>query len=119
MATKITRGADIMSDRYKYDFGSMTYGKGWAQIDTTQDASYYGTWTNPDRRELFNYCEGDTTLTQCDTDDDYARAVRECADWNKERNYWRGIDPGFTGEGRLGDGMAEKFRALGLGDLLH
>jgi hypothetical protein len=35
------------SDRYVYDFVLCTYDKGWAQIDTRQDASYYGTWTNP------------------------------------------------------------------------
>ena len=38
------------TDRYVYDFSVCTYEKGWAQIDTRQDASYYGTWTNPERR---------------------------------------------------------------------
>ena len=101
------------ADRYIYDFRACTYEKGWAQIDTRQDASYYGTWTNPDRRELFNYCEGDTTLTRCDTDAEYIQAVRECADWNKSSGYWIGIDPGF------GESMKERFVALGLADLLH
>jgi hypothetical protein len=111
MAITIRRGSDlIFSDRYKYDFKLLTYANGWAQIDTTQDASYYGTWTNPERRELFNYCEGDTTLTVCDTEDDYLQAVRECAEWNKERGYWLGIDA---------HGMREPFEALGLSDLLH
>ena len=101
------------ADRYVYDFGACSYKKGWAQIDTRQDAPYYGTWTNPDRREIFNYCEGDTTLTRCGTDDEYAAEVRRCAEWNKEAGYWMGIDPGF------GEEMKARFVALGLVELLH
>ena len=32
-------------DRYTYDFGLCSFEKGWAQVDTAQDASYFGTWT--------------------------------------------------------------------------
>lgn len=102
------------ADRYLYDFGACSYAKGWAQMDTRQDASYYGNWVSPVRRELFSYCEGDTTLTRCDTDGEFAAAVREAANWHKQSGYWLGIDPGFKK-----DGFREKFEALGLGDLLH
>ena len=51
-------------DRYTYDFGSCCYEKGWAQVDTAQDASYFGTWANPTRLMIFSYCEGDTTLRE-------------------------------------------------------
>jgi hypothetical protein len=101
------------ADRYLYDFRVCTYEKGWAQIDTRQDASYYGTWTNPERREIFSYCEGDTTLVQCDTDDEYRQAVQELAHWNKQPGYWLGIDPGFQPE------MKQRFERLGLADFLH
>jgi hypothetical protein len=101
------------ADRYLYDFRLCTYERGWAQIDTRQDASYYGTWTNPERREVFTYCEGDTTLVQCDTDDEYKQAVTEVADWNKQAGYWLGIDPGLKPE------MKRRFEKLGLADLLH
>jgi hypothetical protein len=101
------------ADRYLYDFRVCTYKKGWVQIDTRQDASYYGTWTNPQRREVFTYCEGDTTLVQCDTDDEYRQALREVADWNKQYGYWLGIDPGLEPEMKL------RFERLGLADLLH
>jgi hypothetical protein len=114
MAITLKRGSDFMGERYKYDFRVLTYQKGWAQIDTKQDASYYGTWTNPERRELFSYCEGDTCLTKCDTDTDYVQAIRECAEWNKSAGYWIGIDPGYgTGQ------MRDLFVNLGLEDLLH
>jgi len=115
-----TRGSDgPFADRYKYDFGRCSYANGWAQIDTRQDAPYYGTWCNPTTRQIFNYCEGDVYLTECADDEAFAAMVRETADWNKERGYWLGIDPGFDGPGRPGDGMRERFIALGLADLLH
>jgi hypothetical protein len=41
------------ADRYLYDFKLLTSGKGWAQLDTRQDASYYGTWINPTKRQIF------------------------------------------------------------------
>lgn len=101
------------ADRYIYDFRFCTYEKGWAQIDTRQDAAYYGTWTNPERREIFTYCEGDTTFVRCDTDDEYKKALREVADWNKQAGYWLRIDPGFD------PAMKQRFQKLGLADLLH
>lgn len=101
------------ADRYKYDFRLCTYALGWAQIDTRQDASYYGTWTSPERREIFSYCEGDTTLTRCGTDEEYRQALAEVVRWNQDHGYWIGIDPGFS------PAMKERFTALGLAGLLH
>jgi hypothetical protein len=43
----------------------------------------------------------------------YVAQVRAVADWNKENDYWQGIDPG------LGEDMKAQFVALGLADLLH
>lgn len=106
--------AGPFADRYKFDFKSCSYANGWAQIDTTQDASYYGTWTSPERRQIFNYCEGDTYLTTADTDAEYVEAVRETAAWNKERGYWLGIDAGFDDRP-----LYARFVELGLADLLH
>lgn len=101
------------ADRYIYDFKYCSYKNGWAQVDTTQDASYYGTWANPERREIFTYCEGDTTLVRCDTDDEYRQALREVIDWNKEAGYWLGIDA------MCNERMKERFTALGFADVLH
>lgn len=110
MAITLHRGFEMHSDRYKYDFKLMTYANGWVQIDTKQDASYYGTWTNPERREIFNYCEGDTCLTRCGTDEEYTQAIRENAEWNKGAGYWIGIDA---------CAMRPRFEQLGLAELLH
>lgn len=46
------------TDRYVYDFGKCSYAKGWAQVDTRQDASYYGTWDEPDRAQNIQLLRG-------------------------------------------------------------
>ena len=68
---KITREF-APADRYLYDFGLCSYANGWAQVDTAQDASYFGTWANPTRLLIFNYCEGDTTLHEAETPEEFA-----------------------------------------------
>ena len=50
------------SDRYTFDYGICNYKKGFAQIDTTEDASYFGNWINFKNLELITYCEGDLTV---------------------------------------------------------
>jgi hypothetical protein len=67
-------------DRYKYDCSL----KGFAQVDTKNDASYYGTWTNPHTREIFTYCEGDTSLVRCSTDEEYQEELRSLVKWATE-----------------------------------
>lgn len=112
MSIKLTREF-APADRYRYDFKYCTYANGWAQVDTRQDASYFGTWTNPYTLKIFNYCEGDTCLTECETADDYRQAIGEMHTWNKDAGYWLGIDPG------LNDAMKARFAELGLTELLH
>lgn len=91
------------ADRYLYDFKVLTIEKGWAQLDTRQDASYYGHWINPVTREIFSYCEGDTCLTTCETDAEMQAYLADMTAWNVEMGYapFRngkpvGIDPGFN-----------------------
>lgn len=104
----------LPGDRYSYDFGQCSYEKGFAQIDTPQDASYFGTWVNPTTRTIVNYCEGDVTIQIFDTDEELADALRLIDDWNmRQLGGHARIDPG------LGSAMAAAFVALGVGDLLH
>ena len=35
------------SDRYQFDSGECSAANGYAQIDTGQDAWYFGQWANP------------------------------------------------------------------------
>jgi hypothetical protein len=101
------------ADRYLYDFRKCPASEGWAQVDTRQDAPYYGTWANPTLRKIVNYCEGDVTVTHCDNDAEFIQAVREMQAWNAEREYWIGIDGMCVPE------IITRFEALGLGELLH
>ena len=113
MPVKVTREF-CPADRYLYDLKVCTYAKGWAQFDTRQDASYFGNWVNPTARMLFNYAEGDTTLVECDTDEEFVARLRETFEWYATNDGRRpGIDPGFD------ESMKAAFERLGLGDLLH
>jgi hypothetical protein len=46
-------------DRYRYDFNLCSCARGWAQVDTAQDASWFGTWGSPTERTILNFAEGD------------------------------------------------------------
>src|SRR5262245_46237558 len=76
---KITRGSSALidDDRYRYDGKICANSKGWAQADTRQDAPYYGNWVNPLTLELFSYCEGDLTHTQCEDEQDFIATLQE------------------------------------------
>jgi hypothetical protein len=102
------------SDRYAFDFGLCTYEKGWAQLDTFGDASYFGNWVNPAERKLVCYCEGDVNITTCETDEAFTAEVRRvCEFWSKGDGRRAGIDPGFSPE------MKAAFERFGLGEWLH
>ena len=106
------------ADRYRYDFGLCSDSNGFAQIDTWQDASYYGTWANPEKLIIFNYCEGDTCLTKCETAEEFRAEIYALKKWADEsggegERGFRGIDPGLNPDN------IQKWRDIGLAELLH
>lgn len=102
---KITREF-APGDRYRYDFGLCSYANGWAQVDTAQDACYFGTWANPTKLMIFSYCEGDTTLKEAETPEEFAAEQRDIDAWNRSQGYGpRGSTPA----------MNVAFEAVGLG----
>jgi hypothetical protein len=102
------------ADRYLYDFGVCSTSRGWAQIDTSQDAWYFGQWINPDRRQIFCYCEGDEILTTCDTDMELCNEIERIRSWNVESGHrFKGIDPGFN------EALKSTLIAIGLEQYLH
>ena len=110
---KITREF-CPGDRYTYDFGLCSYANGWAQVDTAQDASYFGTWAHPTRLLIFNYCEGDTTLKEAGSPEEFAAELRDIDAWNRAHGYRPArIDPGFD------PAMKAAFEGLGLTAMLH
>ena len=113
---KILRGnvAITVENRYEYDFGVCSIAKGWAQIDTSQDASYFGQWVNPVLRWIFSYCEGDTTVTQCATNEELVSEIAKMKAWNLENGHrFLGIDPGFSVP------LRSALVHAGLGEYLH
>jgi hypothetical protein len=105
---------DFGADRYKYDFNTCSVKKGFAQVDTGQDASYFGTWANPERLMVVCYCEGDVTIEKYESESEFVEGIRALVKWNEESGHgFKGIDPGFSAS------IKEGFQKLGLGDLLH
>ena len=101
-------------DRYRYDFGPCSCARGWAQVDTAQDASWFGTWASLAERTILNFAEGDATRTVCDTDAEFVAALREIDRWNRDHGYGPArIDPGFD------PALKAALEAVGLGDMLH
>ncbi len=115
---------DMDRCRYTYDNGECSISNGFAQVDTRQDASYYGTWANPRTFTIVCYCEGDVSRQVAENAEEFVAAMRElkrwaCGDdtpgatglgWAKSRF---GIDPGFD------EPLKQAFEEIGLGDLLH
>jgi hypothetical protein len=114
MTITTTRSSDPMGDRYKFDFKLCTPENGWAQLDSRQDASYYGNWVNPIKLELMSYCEGDTTLIQCDTADEFKTVLRETIDWHNGQD-----DRGAKIDGMCRPEIIEAFTTLGFAADLH
>lgn len=94
-----------MTDRYAFDFGECA---AFVQMDSKQDASYYGTWANPETLRMVSYCEGDITRTQYDTEAEFVQGVREWIEWSRNLGCGGSIDPA---------GHERRLIELGLADL--
>lgn len=100
------RGFVVDGSRYVFDFEICAPAKGWAQLDTTQDAEYYGLWAQPWTLEIIEYAEGDITRDKYKHPQSFRAAIRAHA----ARDCWKAIDA--DREAR------DQWRGLGLGDLL-
>lgn len=109
---KLERTTDHFRDRYHYD----RHLAGYAQVDTRQDAPYFGTWLNPVTRTIVCYCEGDLTTTTCDTDEELRAEVERMKDYYGDG--FRGIDPGWP-ETAGCDAITEALQLAGLGAYVH
>ncbi|MBF0240013.1 MAG: hypothetical protein HQM12_20110 [SAR324 cluster bacterium] len=66
----------IQTERYLFDFDVCTSKQGWNQYDTHQDAWYFGIWYHPEKRLIFTYAEGDTTLIECQTNESFQSELK-------------------------------------------
>ena len=110
---KTIRKFDPLADRSQLDCRLCRPAGAWAQVDTTQDASYYGVWTNPETLQIVTYCEGDITVQTADSEAEYVEAVRNLHIWNVERGFWKGVDALCNAK------IVAAFHRLGLEALLH
>ena len=63
---------------------------------------------------IFSYCEGDTTLKEAASPEEFSAELCEIDAWNCAHGYGPArIDPGFD------QAMKAEFEALDLADLLH
>ena len=72
------------TDRYVYDFKLCTTGKGFAQVDTSQDAHYFGTWASPKQLMIVCYLEGDVIIKTADNQQEFADELNNIKQWNEE-----------------------------------
>jgi hypothetical protein len=101
------------ADRYLYD---SKLPRDFAQLDTSQDASYYGNWASAQRLVLFSYCEGDCTTTQCETVEEFRQELKRFEEFCKRIGYkFHGIDPGWIHT----DELLQPWRDAGLSHLIH
>ena len=91
---KKTQGLLLDTDRYLFDEKLCKPGKGWAQVDTTQDAPHFGAWVNPSKRCIITFSEGDYLSRECESDEEFVKELTEFVEWNRESGYWLGIDDG-------------------------
>lgn len=107
---------EVGLERYTFDFNECTYAKGWAQIDTDQDASYFGQWVQPWQRKVCSYVEGDVRVIQAESDAELAEYLRDLSAWNEKMGYRPArIDAGLSRRAEF----VERLEALGLGGMIH
>ena len=102
---------EYAEDRYAFDFALMPT-RQWAQVDTTEDAHYYGIWTCPGQRRILSYIEDDITDIRCDTDAEYLAELEKQHAFHVRQGSWKGIDAPYAA-------VAEKLRAVGAGHMLY
>ena len=102
---------EYAEDRYAFDFALMPT-RQWAQVDTTEDAHYYGIWTCPGQRRILSYVEGDITDIRCANDTEYLAELEKQHDFHLRQGSWKGIDAPYAA-------VEEELKRIGAGHLLH
>ena len=96
-------------DRYQFDWGLC---RDFAQVNTSEDAAWYGIWACPQRLIVFTFAEGDCVTVECDTATEFCAELERVRCFADRQGRFLGVDPGSD------PAKAEQWRTLGLGDLL-
>ena len=76
--SKITRSFNGAPERNRYIYDAKLKEKdGWKQWDTNQDAWYFGVWVNPITLKAFTYAEGDETLEECGSKEEFNTLMKK------------------------------------------
>jgi hypothetical protein len=76
-------------DRYQIDFSMVGATGGYVQIDTVEDASWFGMWLDSRSRRLVIFAEGDLEVRSYDSDADLVTDLEH-------------LDRRYVSEGRRG-----------------
>ena len=82
-------------DRYFYDWGPC---RGWPQLDTNQDASYYGTWCHPKMLVFVSFIEGEETVIELGSEREFIKEINDWYKSMKDGGHNPRIDPGLKDE---------------------
>jgi len=107
------QGAFIPGDRYQFDYDDAFRGQGWQQLDTVDDASYFGIWTHPARLQVLTYAEGDLTLITAPTAEAYNLEVRAIFAFHDAAPGYSMVDPGDGTVTRVFEDRARHFAQEG------
>lgn len=108
----LLRGFDLHGSRYDYD-EKRTAANGWVQIDTCQDAPYFGIWAHAANRRIATFCEGDLMVEICDDDADFQKSLQACLAFYDRDGRPTKIDAAFS------EPVAAPYHALGFSDRIH
>lgn len=114
MAIKKITDFIVNGDRYQFDFNLCSPSKGFSQVDTAQDASYYGHWASPSEFKLVSYVEGDVTIETAPNKEEFIDLMRSTAKWHKDRE-----NDELKIDAMLDEKQIKAWKELGLADLLH
>ena len=84
---------DIDRSTVEHSLYVFTSGSTWAQVDTDQDAWYYGNWANPATLAIVTYAEGDLIVLNCETTEEFCSELNRMAAWHAVQGSYLRIDP--------------------------
>ena len=86
----------------------------YAQLDTSEDASWYGNWASAQRLAFISYAEGDCCITTCDSEEEFVSEFTRFKEFCDRVGYdFKGIDPGLDPDHKA------EWERVGLGSFLY
>lgn len=97
--------------RYYFDNGECNPTQtDFCQIDTWQDAPYFGIWADPVNLKITKFVESEVYRSEYDTEEEFTEKVEEILSFHRQDGGHAAID---------GYGNRDDWRRLGFGDDLH